>query len=49
MFVSEGNLGDFFILLTSPLIIVTLYQHPHLLKTSNMAAYDWSSSMDLHL
>lgn len=42
--------GKFLILFPIPLIIVTLYLHPpHLLKMSNTAAYDWSSSTDLHL
>lgn len=42
--------GKFFILFSIPLISVTLDLHPpRLLKMSNTAAYDWSSSTDLHL
>lgn len=47
MFISEGK---FLILCPIPLISVTLSLHPPLLlKMSNTAAYDWSSSTDLHL
>lgn len=49
MFVSKGNLGIFLIQFQTPVSVTLYLQSPRLLKMSSTAAYEWSSSTDLHL